>query len=196
MPVLLRAAYRPREIRTNRGAGPETCLASPAFTASHEIGSPTAASAAAWISRARIGSPRVSRTSVTASRIQPQRRRRGRPVPSGRPTLGGPQGSRSRRFRSSERAGAATSIAARGREGLEWCPLRPTGSAGSEEARISLLCRAFFRQVAANASERISDVCGVPARLAYAERSQPCVPCVRSAAGDALPATDSIARAA
>ena len=60
-------AYTPWRSRWNLGLSPETPAASAAFTAVHRSGLPASCSAAAWISRARIGSPVPSSTRVAVS---------------------------------------------------------------------------------------------------------------------------------
>ncbi len=51
------SAYRPLATSTNRGEEPETLEAKAPLMELHATASPSIASAAAWVSRARIGSP-------------------------------------------------------------------------------------------------------------------------------------------
>jgi hypothetical protein len=76
--VIQRAAstYRPLATRTSRPDEVETCEASAPLTEDRGTGLPTSASTAAWMSLARIGSPRSVSTSTTAFRTQPGRRDR------------------------------------------------------------------------------------------------------------------------
>jgi hypothetical protein len=55
----LASTYRPLATRTNRGEEPETSEAKAPLTELHATASPSIVSTAAWISRARIGSPPV-----------------------------------------------------------------------------------------------------------------------------------------
>lgn len=56
------STYRPLAIRTKRGDVPETLAAREALTEDHATGAPSDVSTAAWMSLARIGSPRSANT--------------------------------------------------------------------------------------------------------------------------------------
>jgi hypothetical protein len=74
----LASTYRPLATRTNRGEEPETLAAKAPLTELHATTSPSIASTAAWISRARIGSPWQSKTWTRAPTTHSGRRPRSR----------------------------------------------------------------------------------------------------------------------
>lgn len=63
--------YRPLATRTNRGEEPDALVASAPLIEDHATDWPSDASTAAWISLARIGSPRSVSTWMTAWSTQP-----------------------------------------------------------------------------------------------------------------------------
>lgn len=74
------STYRPGATRTSRREGPEALALSAVLIEDAATGSPSAASTAAWMSLARIGSSRSARTHTMAFSTQPGRRGRCRQV--------------------------------------------------------------------------------------------------------------------